>query len=46
MFRNLGKNCTLLSLDMVSFFLYTGDTLLGVFDSVEQAQTFVNNFVK
>lgn len=46
MFRNLGKNCTLLSLDMVSFFLYTGDTLLGVFDSVEQAQSFVNNFVK
>jgi hypothetical protein len=46
MFRNLGKNCTLLSLDMVSFFLYTGDTLLGVFDSPEQALAFVNNFVK
>lgn len=46
MFRNLGKNCTLFSLDNVSFFLYAGDTLLGVFDSVEQAQTFVNNFVK
>lgn len=46
MFRNLGKNCTVLSLDNVSFFLYTGDTLLGVFDSVEQAQFFVDNFVR
>lgn len=46
MFRNLGKNCTLLSLDMVSFYLYTGDTFLGVFDSVEQAQSFVDNFVR
>lgn len=46
MFRKLGKNCTLLSLDMVSFHLYSGDVYFGVFDSPAQAEDFVKYFVK
>lgn len=46
MFRNLGKGCTVLSLDMVNFFLYSGNVYFGCFDSPESAQCFVNNFVK
>lgn len=46
MFRNLGKNCTLLSLDMVSFYLYSGDVFFGCFDSPAHAETFVKYFVK
>jgi len=46
MFRNLGKNCFVLSLDNVSFHLYAGNTYLGCFQSPEQAVAFVNQFVK
>lgn len=46
MFRNLEKNCTVLSLDNIKFHLYSGNVYFGCFDSPGQAENFVKYFVK